>query len=272
MPEKSFHEIELEAWRQRAVIYDRLFAPVTRQAVDVVLDSLGDLQGRCHLDVACGTGHLVAAATQRGACSEGVDFAPEMVQAAHTNYPEHCFKIADATGLPYEDGAFAGVSCAFGLSHMADPQSAINEAYRVLQLGGCYTFTLWRDGKDGCDLDSLVKPALKKHIAIDVSLPEGWTRWRLADEHICRQAARQAGFSEPTFKRFTILWQTSSAQEVVELLDKLSVRTRMVIERQPEEAQQAIYTAIRTAAEARRTDGVISLYWHALLTLLQKPG
>ena len=72
MIEKTLHEIEHEAWSQRADDYDALFAAVSTQAIDGILDSLGPLQGKRHLDVACGTGHLVAAASRRGAISQGL--------------------------------------------------------------------------------------------------------------------------------------------------------------------------------------------------------
>jgi 2-polyprenyl-3-methyl-5-hydroxy-6-metoxy-1,4-benzoquinol methylase len=74
MLDKTLHDIEHDAWSQRASFYDDLFASVSTQAITPILDSLGDLPGKRHLDVACGTGHLVAAASQRGAVSEGVDF------------------------------------------------------------------------------------------------------------------------------------------------------------------------------------------------------
>lgn len=45
----------------------------------------------------------------------------------------------------------------------------------------------------------------------------------------------------------------------------------MIIERQPPEIRWQIDETIRTEAEARRTNGVISLAWPALLTVVQKP-
>src|SRR5512139_3491246 len=97
MLNKSFHDINYDAWSQRASFYDALFAPVSMQAIDSILDSLGALRGKHHLDVACGTGHLVAAASKRGAISEGVDFAQTMVAIARLNYPQERFQVADAT-------------------------------------------------------------------------------------------------------------------------------------------------------------------------------
>ncbi len=79
--------MEYRTWSNIAGEYDDLFAPVSTQVIGKILENVGQVQGKRHLDIACGTGHLVAAASQRGAISEGVDFAPEMVAAARVNYP-----------------------------------------------------------------------------------------------------------------------------------------------------------------------------------------
>jgi SAM-dependent methyltransferase len=67
-----------------------------------ILSALGDLSGKAVLDVCCGPGHLAAAAVQRGATAEGIDFAPTMVAKAARNYPAIPFREGDAESLPYE--------------------------------------------------------------------------------------------------------------------------------------------------------------------------
>ncbi len=62
-----------------------------------------------------------------------------------------------------------------------------------------------------------------------------------------------------------------SAHDVVTIIDSLSVRTKMVIDHQPPAIQRRIREYILTEAEARRVNGVISLAWPALLTVVQKP-
>ena len=271
MPTQNLHEIEHQAWTQRASYYDALFAPVSTQAIDAILDSLEPLNRRGHLDIACGTGHLVAAASKRGAASEGIDFAQAMVEAARQNYPGECFQVADAAQLPYDDRSFDAVTCAFGLSHMEDPQAAVNEAFRVLRAGGQFAFTLWYSEVAGGELLSIVRTALANHGTTDFRLPDEWVRLRYADEQACEAVTRQAGFSEPVFKKLPIVLQTRSAQDVLDFVDKLSVRTKLVIDSQPPAEKQRIYEHILLEAEARRTEGVIYLDWPALLTTAQKP-
>lgn len=271
MAEKTLHEIEHEAWSERASYYDALFASISTQAIDDILDSLGTLHGKRHLDVACGTGHLVAAATRRGAISEGVDFAQPMIDVARRAYHEACFRVADAAELPHGDQSLDAVTCAFGLSHMENPQTGVDEAFRVLKTGGRFAFTLWCGGDDGGELLSIMKSALARYVTVDFELPANWVQLRYADEQACEAVTRRAGFGPPVFKRLPIVWHTKSAQQVVDILDKLSVRTKMIVDSQPPAIQRRIYETVHTEAEARRTNGVIALAWPALLTVVQKP-
>jgi ubiquinone/menaquinone biosynthesis C-methylase UbiE len=271
MQEKTFHDIEHEAWSGRANYYDTVFASVSTQAIDDILDSLGPLRGRRHLDVACGTGHLVAAASKRGAISQGIDFAQAMIDVARANYPKSSFQAADARELPYGDRSFDVVTCAFGLSHMEYPQAAVDEAYRVLNTGGRFAFALWFGPENGNELQAIVKKALAAHATTDFTLPERWTQLRGADEQACKAVTGQAGFGAPLFKKLLIVWHASSAQEVADIFCRLSVRTKIVVDHQPPPVQQRIYDQILSEVENRRTNGVISLAWPALLAVVQKP-
>jgi len=70
---------------------------VTNQAIAPILNSFGALQGQRILDVACGTGRLAAAATQRGALAEGLDFAGAMVAEATRQYRQIILAIRTVT-------------------------------------------------------------------------------------------------------------------------------------------------------------------------------
>ena len=60
--------------------------------------------------------------------------------------------------------------------------------------------------------------------------------------------------------------------ELVTLINKVSVRTRMILDLQPPDIQQHIGEFIRLGAETYRENGVIELAWPALLTVVQKPN
>jgi ubiquinone/menaquinone biosynthesis C-methylase UbiE len=140
---ESFKDLELAGWQAKAGAYDGLLATITDQAINPVLGSLGDLKRRRLLDVACGTGHLSGAATAAGAACIGIDFAGNMVELARRKFPEAAFTQGDAEHLPFESGTFDAVACAFGLLHLEHPQTAIEEAWRVLKPGGRYSYATW---------------------------------------------------------------------------------------------------------------------------------
>jgi ubiquinone/menaquinone biosynthesis C-methylase UbiE len=271
MLNKSFHDIEYEAWSQRASFYDALFAPVSTQAIDSILDSLGTLTYKHLLDVACGTGHLVTAASQRGAISEGLDFSQPMLDAAQSNYPNERFQLGDAEQLPYDDEAFDVVTCAFGLSHMERPQVAVNEAFRVLRPHGQFAFTLWYGANDGNELHIMVNEAMATHGSPAVTLDNSWTQLRDADEAVCTAVVKQTGFGSPTFRRLLPIFQSTNKQDVIDLVEKLSIRNRLLLDRHSLAAQQNIREYILAAADAHRIDGVISLRMPTLLTVVEKP-
>ena len=105
------------------------------------------------LDLATGSG--VLAATLSRACPAarivGADFCVPMLQRARAAGRLERLVAADALRLPFADGAFDGVTVAFGLRNMASYAGALREMRRMLRPGG--------------------------HVLIlDFSLPRGW--WR----------------------------------------------------------------------------------------------
>lgn len=273
MSQKEFHELEHESWEQRAEYYDTLFGDMTIEAIEDILDGLGPLAGRMLLDVACGTGHLVAGATKRGAHSVGVDFSQAMLDVASRNYPEDTFELADALNLPYKDETFDYVTCSFGLSHMEDPQGAVNEVYRVLKPKGRFAFTLWYGADAGNQLKNIVSEAFKSLGTPEKNLPVTWTQLRNANPVECSALVRQAGFIYPTFKHLAIVFRTETAQSLVDFAEKLSVRTKLLLDQHTPDEQYRIFDHILREAESRRADdGTILLNFPALLTVAQKPA
>jgi hypothetical protein len=59
MHDTTFADYVREGWARNAADYDAIDLPATRQAIALLLDSVGPLYGRRVLEVTCGTGHLV---------------------------------------------------------------------------------------------------------------------------------------------------------------------------------------------------------------------
>jgi len=90
------------------------------------------------LDLACGTGDLAREFLSAGpARVVGADFAEQMLQfAAARPSAGLTWCRADAHRLPFADGSFSIVSCAFGVRNFQDLSRGLREMRRVLGRGG----------------------------------------------------------------------------------------------------------------------------------------
>lgn len=96
------------------------------------------------LDLATGTGDLALALARRfpRARVTGLDLTPAMLavarrRAARAGVGRRVALVEGrADALPFPDGAFDAVTCAFGFRNFPDPKAALAEAARVLAPGG----------------------------------------------------------------------------------------------------------------------------------------
>jgi ubiquinone/menaquinone biosynthesis C-methylase UbiE len=270
MAEQSFQALEQAGWVANAGAYDELFATITDQAIAPILNSFGDIANKRVLDVACGTGHIAGVAAERGAKSEGIDFALTMVAKAKERYPGIPFLEGDAEQLPYDDASFDAVACGFGLLHMARPDRVIKEAWRVLKSGGRYTFTVWCSPDQGGEFFKLVMGAVQKHGTLDVPLPPAPPMFRFSDPAECIKVLTEAGFDNPKVTALPLMWSAAKADDVLNLIYKGAVRTPMVLEAQTAQAREAIHRAILEGSEAFRKGNVIEFRFPASMASATK--
>ena len=97
------------------------------------------------LDVACGTGDStisIARAAGEGSTVTGVDISEGMMalvegKAARAGVGYRIdLQVADGEALPYEDGTFDRVTCAFGIRNFEHKERGLEEFRRVLKPGG----------------------------------------------------------------------------------------------------------------------------------------
>lgn len=90
------------------------------------------------LDLACGTGDLAREFAAAGPSRVvGADFAANMLRlAARRGSPRTTWCQADALYLPFADGSFDIVSCAFGVRNFQSLPAGLAEMRRVLAPGG----------------------------------------------------------------------------------------------------------------------------------------
>jgi SAM-dependent methyltransferase len=100
------------------------------------------------LEVAAGTGVVTRAlvsALPPAASVVATDLQQPMLDFAATLGTERPveWRQADATELPFPDGAFDAVVCQFGVMFFPDKAKAFSEARRVLRSGGVLMFNVW---------------------------------------------------------------------------------------------------------------------------------
>ncbi len=91
------------------------------------------------LDLACGTGDIAFALSERGASVIGLDVTLRMLQLARAKTPPRptvAFLAGDILALPFHDSRFGLVTAGYGLRNVPRLEPAIAEIRRVLQPGG----------------------------------------------------------------------------------------------------------------------------------------
>lgn len=123
-----------------------IFGPLARATLDIVPIAPGDLL----LDVACGTGIVARSVRDRygtDVAVKGADLNDDMIEMARKLtsgvVPPIEWVVADATTMPFEDGAFSVCICQQGLQFIPDKIAAVREFRRVLRPGGRVVISIW---------------------------------------------------------------------------------------------------------------------------------
>lgn len=106
----------------------------------LILDLMGELNGRRVLDAGCGDGALVCAAASRGAHATGLDPDAAMLAAARSRLAEASFRASFVEGrieqLPFRGASFDVVAAVTVLCLVPNAAAAVGEMARVLRPGG----------------------------------------------------------------------------------------------------------------------------------------
>ncbi|MGV1007575.1 MAG: demethylmenaquinone methyltransferase [Dermatophilaceae bacterium] len=108
---------------------DRLWRRATVHAVRA-------RRGQVVLDIAAGTGTSAEPFVDAGVHVVPADFSMGMLVVGRRRRPDLAFTAADATRLPFADGAFDAVTMSFGLRNVVDVDAALGEFLRVTRAGG----------------------------------------------------------------------------------------------------------------------------------------
>ncbi len=134
---------DVKRFNQWAATYDQsvmqrlYFGPVHSKMLDLLVQELKD-PPRCIIDVGCGTGRLLRAASVRWPEAQllGVDPAEQMVSEAQRLNPNATFKLAPAESLPFSGQTADLVLTSLSFHHWANQTKGLQEIVRVLRPGG----------------------------------------------------------------------------------------------------------------------------------------
>jgi ubiquinone/menaquinone biosynthesis C-methylase UbiE len=88
------------------------------------------------LDIGCGTGLFVERYIEAGGSAIGLDISRKMIEQARRRCIACEYTIGTGEKIPFCDNSFDAVSSLLVFSYVKDPETMLNEAYRVLKPGG----------------------------------------------------------------------------------------------------------------------------------------
>lgn len=262
----AFHEFELQGWQRAADPYHRYFGALTRQAIGPLLDAVTTAppSRKSLLDIASGPGYVAAEAARRGWSPVGVDFSGSMVAIARRLHPGLDFRMGDAESLPFPNASFDAATMNFGILHLAQPETAMGEAFRVLRTGGCFAFSAWRMPEQSAGF-RIVLEAVEEFGDPRVPLPPGPPFFRFGDPDESCRVLQSRGFSDVATADAPLVWRLETPGDFFEAFLQGSARTGGLLRAQAEPALAKIREAIQKRVAACRRDGRLEISMPALI-------
>ncbi len=90
------------------------------------------------LDLATGTGDSASGMLDKDVRVIGLDLSLNMLARAKQKIQNSFYQLSAGTvySLPFRDGIFDGLTCAFGIRNMHETAKALDEIFRVMKKGG----------------------------------------------------------------------------------------------------------------------------------------
>lgn len=236
----AFHKFEVERWEKKAEPYHDFYGPITQRVIDHLLDAAAVSRGTKLLDVATGPGYVAARAAQRAASVVGVDVAQQMIALARRLYPGIEFRHADAEHLPFPAGSFEAVVSNFVVPHLARPEQAVTEFFRVLAPGGKLAITTW-DAPQKSRLFGVFLDAVEEVGACPPpDLPPGPPFMRFSSDEEFSNLLRSVGLDAVKVRTISFTHRFANADELWNGTLAGGVRTSALILGQTREVQARI--------------------------------
>jgi ubiquinone/menaquinone biosynthesis C-methylase UbiE len=269
MQREPFKEFEYLAWQRAAEHYEHYFAPLTNQTVGPLLDAVEAGSNKALLDVASGPGYVTAAAAQRGARATGVDFSEAMVAKAKRLHPNLNFTFGDAEQLPFGDSEFDAIVMNFGILHLAQPEMAIREVYRVLRHKGRFAFAVWAKPEEAVGF-AIALRAVEAFGNSNIALPQGPPFFRFSDSDECTKVLDASKFVDVEVEQFPLIWELTSTTDLFDAFYRGSARMGGLLRAQSKMALTAIREAIHRSVAPYEQNGRLAIPMPARVVRAQK--
>ena len=255
----EFHEFELTGWEQSAAAYDRYFSDLTDGTAASITKALEEKNAVKVLDVACGPGRLTHDLISRGVPTVGVDFSESMVQMARRSYPDVNFEVGDAHKLKFAAGSFDTVIMNFGILHLAWPEKALLEAFRILSKGGRLLFTVWNERSKGF---RIIQDAIADNDDDPAGpLPQGPAFFQFANEAKASDFLSDAGFEDVRFEDIELSWSLPDKDALYRAFFEGTARTGGILRSMRNDALMEIrkQCALECEALEDRSSGLVKV-------------
>jgi SAM-dependent methyltransferase len=222
----------LEAWRSVAGGWERrreLIWTTTRPVAERLVDLLAPRPGQVVLELAAGPGDTGFSALPRllpGGRLVTTDVAPEMLDAARRRAAELgledvSFAVEDAAALTFDDDAFDGILCRWGLMLIPDMDAAAAEMRRVARPGGRVALAVWASPDANEWMTASGRAALELGLT-EPSDPEAPGPFRLSGDGALEAVLSGAGLSVQAIEDVPLMWHASSVDEWWEISTDMS--------------------------------------------------
>ena len=135
---KNFNERSRAAYDRKADGYDESReGRFTRNFQRLLLSEMKWRENDCVLDIACGTGSLLAAINGRtGIRGFGVDISERMIMNASVKNPGMAFQVSGCESIPFQSGTMDIVVVCAAYHHFPDVKAFAAESERLLKRHG----------------------------------------------------------------------------------------------------------------------------------------
>ncbi|NEQ85249.1 MAG: methyltransferase domain-containing protein [Moorea sp. SIO2I5] len=284
---KEFREFEYCGWQQSVDQYHSSFSSLTSQTIESLLDSVNAARDMELLDIATGPGYVAAQAHKRGCKVTGVDLSDAMVAKARQLNPQidlrsryamkrsfRAYAIefcqGEAESLPFPESQYQAAVMNFGILHLAEPEKALGEAFRVIRSQAKFGFTVWSKPEKSIAL-KIMNKAIETYKNTDITLPEGPPFFLFSEPDYCFKCLQNLGFKNPSVQEIPLLWELSSADELFDAFYKGTARTGGILRAQTSQSLDNIRAAIHQETASYRQNNRLLLPMSAIVVSAQKP-